>query len=262
MRWRDRDHEKLRSTVKKFNAKIAYHAKKEGMQEYLPQKKSMKELRSLIGTRKDYDTLVKSMERFLVKGAEKPIKTEYGETLTEWARDEFYRNQKIENRRRAKRAKELGEKDVTIAGQSTGNKRSEMGSIKENATKELHRNVDKMKKGEFERIARLMEKRMLSTYDNERKILMLENYIKGLIKEGYSEKLQQLLLTVPLETFVDVVDTDELATFAFIYDPQELAIREEYLYDLWWEHSTGHKVTDINVKAIRAQVAEEMEEFY
>lgn len=70
IRWRKADQEDLSRAVKNYNAKITRLAKKDPMAE-LPQRVSVKDIRSGIKTRDDYKDVLQSLRSFSAKGGEK-----------------------------------------------------------------------------------------------------------------------------------------------------------------------------------------------
>ena len=255
IRWGRSDYSKLSHLVRKVNKKVfEIEVKRPDIAGYQPAMLDYQELKSNIKTRKDLHNVINKYERYLREGVEETIKSDRGAVASKWAVREFEINQRAENARRRATAKQLGEKDVTIAGKSTGVKRAEMGSIKENAVKPSKKTFKNQSQEEWERASRLFEKRMMSTYDDERLKLMAENYVKGLIAEGYSDELQQLINKIPLEKFREIIDTDETATFDFIYDPLELKVKQESLIELWEQYVDDEVDNKINFDEIGKQV--------
>ena len=79
IKWRDTDEKALAKAVRKFNAKRTRLLKQvPELEEFLPAKLSTKELKKTIKTRRDFNNEINSIERFMQKGAEKPIVTKEG----------------------------------------------------------------------------------------------------------------------------------------------------------------------------------------
>lgn len=251
IRWRESDVKELERLINNFNQKL-YRTKKNKpeLAEYLPQRMNKADAIASIETRDDLKRLQGQLSRFTQRGAEKPFESSRGLKTTQWAVDEFKRNQRAENIRRAKRKKELGEKEVKRGGQPTGAKRKEMGKIKENAVKPSKKNPARMSAEEFEKASKLFEAKMRESYTEEQKRNMQINYIRGLIHEGYSDELANYLTTIPTEKFLEIIDTDETATFDFIYDPINRQTKEDILWDVWEEHGTGTNVLGASLDEI------------
>jgi hypothetical protein len=210
-----------------------------------------KDLKSQVKTRRDFNNLMNKYNRYLKDNAEEIQKNDRGAVATNWQIKEFNIAQRAENTRRKHMREKLGEKEVTIGGKGTGVKRKEMGSIKENAVKESKKSFKGMRSQEdWEKAFKLMDKRMNSTYYEDAQRRMLENYIKGLIQEGYSDELLKLMNTIPLDIFEEIIDTDEFATFGFIYDPIELSMKQDRLIELWSQHSDENTNNGVNYEAL------------
>ena len=251
IRWRNNDVAEIERLVRNYNAKLYRIQKKDpSAVDYLPSKLNKKEVMKSIETRQDFKRVSASIKRFSQRGAEKPFTSDRGLKTTQWAVDEFKRNQKEENKRRAAQRKKLGEMEVKQGGKPTGAKRKEMGRIKENAVKESTKDPKHMSAKEFEKASRMMENKMRESYNAEQRRQMQINYIRGLMREGYDEELTNYLLTVPTDKFMEVIDTDESASFDFIYDPLALKVRQDELWNVWEEHGTGENVLGITLDDI------------
>lgn len=248
IRWRKSDEKELRRRVKNYNAKIRYIEKNKPELAHLqPERVSFKDLKSKITTRSDFKYELEKLTLYSKKGSEKEFSNQYGVKTTQFEKELFERNQARENRRRARRRKEIEGTEVTIAGVGTGQTRASMGTIKENAVKESKRDPNKMNVEDWKRLTSLFDKKQHTAYNEEQKLQMLKNYIKGMQRVGFSEELQEFMNTIDLDTFIKVVDTDEAGKFDFIYDKIELKRKEEKLWQLWEQHSTGKNLNNINI---------------
>lgn len=255
IRWGRSDYSKLSHLVRKVNKKVfQIEVTRPDIAGHQPAMLDYQDAKSQIKTRQDFHNFVNKYERYLREGVEETIKSDRGAVASKWAVREFEIAQRAENTRRRAVAKRLGEQDVTIAGKSTGVKRAEMGKIKENAVKPSKKNFKSQSQEEWERASKLFERKMMSTYNDERMQAMVENYIKGLIAEGYSDDLLQMFNKIPLDKFREIVDTDETATFDFIYDPLELKSKEESLFELWEQYVDETIDNHIIIESISEQV--------
>lgn len=111
IRWRESDLAELRRLTKNYNAKIARQRRKliEEERRYeasqLPQKKSVRELREAIGTRRDYNRELETMQNFIETGLKYKVDANTKKSLHATVRD-F--NSKIN--RLSVRAKSQGER--------------------------------------------------------------------------------------------------------------------------------------------------------
>ena len=246
MSWRESDTQNLRRIVRNYNAKITRAAKKLPVDEvgYLPKKMSMKEAKAAIATRADYNRLTSSLQRFSRRGAETIVSSSRGAKATQYEVKEFAIKQRIDNARRTRERKALGEKEVKIAGKGQGKTRAEMGSLKENALKPSRKKFKNMSQKEWELASKNLDRLLNATDREERKRQMKENYLKGLTESGFLDEnpeLEQLIRDLDLETFYETVQTDETATFFFYKDPIAFEARLEALKDTWATAKKGAK---------------------
>lgn len=258
IRWGRSDYSKLSHLVRKVNKKVfEIEVKRPDIAGYQPAMLDYQDAKKDIKTRQDYNNFIKKYERYLREGVEEIKTSDRGAKATTWAVREFEIAQRAENTRRRATAKRLGEQNVKIGGKDTGVKRAEMGKIKENAVKPSQKKFKNQSQREWELASRLFDRKMHSTYNDERQQAMIENYVKGLIAEGYNDELINLLNKIPLKRFLEVVDTDEKATFDFIYDPLELKAKQESLIELWEQYVDEETDNNINFDAIMKEVQNE-----
>lgn len=107
IKWRDKDKELLKKTVKNFNAKINRLLKKNPYAEsYLPEKVSYSKLKQDLQYRKDFNKMIKSLQRFSRKGAEEL--TSFIDTpMTRWEKREAAISKGNLNRMRTAKRKKL-----------------------------------------------------------------------------------------------------------------------------------------------------------
>lgn len=239
-KWENKENKKtFNRTIDRFNKKLDQVAIPDNI-DYLPMKIDKKVAREEIENYEHFQHFIDRHSSFLKEGAEEIVKSNRGGKFTKWEVEEFYKNQDKFNEEARKRAEELKKKPVTIAGKDTGQTRATMGSIEENEVRESHKNPYNMTQEEFRRATRLMEKRMKPSYTQEQAKNKLVHYCVGLEHQGLGD-LVDIMKKVPLDVFLEKLDTDEIADFDFIYDPQELAVRREKLLELWQPLATNEK---------------------
>lgn len=260
IRWGRRDYSRLSHLTRKVNKKIfEIEVTRPDIKDYQPQMLDYQEVKKSIKTRSDFNHIMKQYERYLREGSEEIVKSDRGAVDTKWAVNEFNINQRAENRRRAKKKAEIGEKPVTIANKLTGAKRKEMGKIKENETHASKKKFKDKSQQEWEMAKNLFEKKMRSTYNEERKRLYMENYIKGLISEGYPDDVVEMMNKIPLGKFMEIIDLDEVASIDFIYDPIELKIRSDKIRELWAKYVDKNTNNNFDFTSIEKAVSYEYE---
>lgn len=236
IRWRDRDHQELRREIKNFNARLSYAAKKNpDAAAFLPERMSMKKAVESIETRQDYNRLIQSMGRFNAQSAE-IVKSSRGAQASKWSVDEFKRMQTAENRRRTLERKRIEAQEVKIAGKGQGVTRAQMGSISENALKPSQKKFKNLSQQEWDRAFKSMERLFNAQARKEQREKMRENYIRGLRNSGVlgaQPDLEGIIRSVDIDTFIETVETDEVATFAFYNDPQGFEVITKNIANAW-----------------------------
>ena len=186
-----------------------------------------------IHTRADFNRTINSLKRFSKKGAETPVKASRGAKSSKWEVGEFKRKVAIDNARRTRERKKLLEKEVTTRGKKTGETRARMGTIKENSLKPRKRNFKNMSQKEWDLAKKNIDQALDPLNSEFRKHNMRLNYVKGLQDSGYSDDIVSMVLEMDIDDFIEITQTDEEASFDFIYDPIEQKMKEEALFDTW-----------------------------
>lgn len=237
MRWSDSDVAELQRTIKNFNNKLYRQRKKNPEQaEVLPQTVKKSDMIEQIETRADFNRIVNSLQRFTRRGAEETVESAKGAKATKWEVEEATRKQAIENARRTRERKKLEEQEVKISGKGTGVKRAEMGTLKENELKPSRKKFDNMSQKEWDLFKRNMDNMMNATYHREKRAKMRENYIKGLRDAGFLDsnpELETYVRGVDINTFYNLTQNDETATFDFYKDPIAYEHRRQVLLSTW-----------------------------
>lgn len=237
IRWRESDTAQLKRAVKNFNAKISYQLKKHPERaEYLPQKLKYKDVKANISTRSELNRQLHSLQRFQKRGAEKPVHGLRGVKTTEWEWKEYKTKERIDNARKTRELKKVQDEEVKIGGKGTGNKRAEMGTVKENSLKPSHKSIDNMSQKEWELARKNIDNRLNENYRNSKLEQMRENYIKGLTENGFldfDDSIEFYIRNVDLDTFFTITQTDETGSFYFYKDPIAWETRREQIFKTW-----------------------------
>ena len=188
-----------------------------------------------IQTRAEFNALIRSLNRFTAKSA-KPAKNKNkrgGAQISQWEVKENIRQQNIHKKREIAKAESLKEKEVTQGGKGTGKTRAEMGKLREQPTNIPIYDPTQMRQEEWEVHKKYIENALKPSYSYERALLFQKNYIKGLIRVGMPRDVNEMLQRVDPKKFVEILDTDEYATFDFIYDPAGVAAVADLLRETW-----------------------------
>lgn len=213
MRWRDKDNREMQRIVNNYNAKLRRLEKKNPeIAEYLPEKMTMKKLRSKIETRQDFNRELNSLARFSRRGAEKLVEGPKGLKVTQYEVDEAKTKVRIVNIKRAYERKKLG------FSPEKGN----MGQIESQNLQPKKFSLNKTPR-EWEKFMETLDKEVATNFKANQLEKYKENYLKG-INENLGEKgeeLAKLLDTLEPEALFTHSVTNPLLTIDFIYDPLE-----------------------------------------
>lgn len=229
IKWRDTDKKELAKAVRKFNAKRTRLLKQvPELEEFLPPKASTKDIRKSVQTRRDLKNELNALERFMRKGAEKPIVTKEGIKTTAYEKKEIAIKVRAINQRRAAELKK--------AAPST--EKGTMGTIRENNLKPKKYDIDKIKKSDWKKFVESVEKQSKDSYASDRYDRYKENFIKGL-ENAFGEKGSELIeiaKQIDAETLTQMYYDDPILQIDFIYDPLEMQVK----IDAMEEHLTGY----------------------
>lgn len=82
IRWSENDKKELSRLIKNYNAKIDYHAKKNGSKEGLPQKLKVREVKANIVSRNDFNRTLDKITLFLKRGGEQLLENKNAVKIT------------------------------------------------------------------------------------------------------------------------------------------------------------------------------------
>lgn len=220
IKWRDSDRKALATAVRKFNTKRTKLLKQvPELEAFLPKKASVKEIKVSVQTRRDFNNELKSLERFLAKGAEKPIVTKEGVKTTQYQKRELLiKVNAINARRRA---------ELKKAAPST--EKGTMGTIRENNLLPKNADINKVKKSDWAKYVESVEKQSKDSYSDDRIVRYKENYLKGL-ENAFGESgnhIKQLASQLSGDVLMDMYYNDPVLQLDFIYDPLEMAVKIE-----------------------------------
>lgn len=242
IKWRASDAEKLTKEIERFNAKI-YRTKRAHpeLENILPEPIRKEDKHNLIAVlknkpRSEFNKEINSLDRFLRKGAEKPITSKTGNTVTKWEKNEIGLKVAQINRERTKERKAVESMDATSQGQSLGMKRGQMGSERLNELKPKKFDFNKIKGGkEWEKYKASVLKQSSPTARNQRMEEYKANYIKGLQESfgEYANDIIDIINDLPAETVVNTYYTEQEATITFFYERQDMELKLEILQNIW-----------------------------
>lgn len=219
IRWRNQDIVKLRKTVSKFNAKLTRLIKAHPeFADFLPSRLSVKNARENITTRNDFNRFIASHERFMIKGAERPIMSKSGVMSTVWEHNEVKRNIALINRRRKAQLKKINPSPY----------KGNMGTIEHNNLRPIKDRFDDLPSKVWKQFIAQVEKQTREDYFVEKCVLYQNNYLKALYVNlgDYAEKIAQRVLKIdPIKFFEISMDNFDTLSIDFPYDELEMIIK-------------------------------------
>lgn len=220
IKWRNTDEKALANTVRKFNAKRTRLLKQvPELEEFLPEKLSVREIKKTIKTRRDLKNELNSIERFMRKGAEKPIVTKEGVKTTQYQKKELEIKVRAINLRRAAERKKA----------NVSTEKGTMGTIRANNLQPKKVNFDKIRKEDWQKFIESVEKQSMDSYSQDKYDRYKENFIKGLENAfgQKGERLKKLAEQIEPETLTQMYYDDPILQIDFIYDPLEMDVKIE-----------------------------------
>lgn len=243
IRWRKSDIEKLEREVKRFNAKISRLEKKPPeLADVLPERVNKRDLMENIKYRSTFNRELRSLDRFSVRGAEKPITNKEGVTVTKWERKETAYKYAQWNRQLSQERKEAEYTDVTSQGKPTGLKRGEMGSVRMKSLEPRKVDFEKVKSSkEWDKLVARVDKNLSDDFTLQKMERFKQNYIQGLenVFGEYGKDLIEKIKELSPEVIVKTFYSEQEASIDFIYDPIELAARYDVISGIWDNAAIG-----------------------
>ena len=197
--WRESDTRELARVVRNFNAKVNRLIKQNPqMENVLPEKVSVGQLKELINTRQDLKRELNSLKRFSKRGSEQIVEvpdTDYNLKITKWQRTEINRRVGIINRRRAKRLESLADLEATSRGESLGYKRSDigMGRATEVSLSPMNAFTRRMNQRDLKMKWQGILKESQSDYFTQKDFRLRNNYIKALEQNFNVNDIQDVI---------------------------------------------------------------------
>jgi hypothetical protein len=226
IKWRASDGKALERYVRNYNAKVKRLVKKDPSNaQYYPETLKLKDVKSKIKTRQDFNRETAKIKRFSQKGVEKIKETPTGLKATAYELKEASIMQRIVNTRRKREIERLGltpERGVSTQV--------------EKATLYPKKPVTKVKPQDFRKYLESLEKEVGSKFLDQAKEQYKKNYLKGLydeLGEGAS-KIEALLINMDSNFIVDNSLGNPYLTIDFQYDDQiSIESRIDRIYEEW-----------------------------
>lgn len=239
IRWRESDLKEVERVVRNFNAKI-YRLRKKAdtgtflpvMKAQLPETVRVAEFVEGIGTRQQLNRELNKLKRFSRWGSEEIVTSSRGGKTLKWYVDEAKEATRILNIQKAHQRKALQQKDVTSRGSKTGTKVADFARM-QTELRPTRVNFENLSQKEWDLKRRWIDRQIDPLFQEQKKYSMRANYIKGLENMGFSPDIVEIVRNLPIDRFVEIVQTDTEGEFSFIYDPLEFEAKEGALKEVW-----------------------------
>lgn len=229
IKWRKQDLKKLSQYVGKFNAKITRELRKNPEAwEYYPPRFNVRQLRTQIQSREDFNRFIKSVDRAFKPGAFTPVETKKGKKTTKWVLKEINLANRYINRKKQKM------RDKVNPSYYTGT----MGSVEANALSPRKFDPDKMDENSFNKYVESTSHQARSQYWNERITKYKEDYLANIEKHFNMEdkkvkELYDLVSKIPADIMFFNYYADAELQINFFSDPIEAELLVERALNAW-----------------------------
>lgn len=223
---------KLAKEVKAFNAKRARIIKKNpDAVNYLPNKQSVKQLRTLIANRNDERRIIRSLEAFRKEDAQTPQITKSGVKTTKWQINELKKQTRLLNKRRAERLAELEEKRKNLPYHTDRLEVLALKPRKETA-------YDYKRKADWDKFVELTMEEVSGNFDKIVAERYKQNYLVALESEFTFpdldvSRLRGIIERLPPEKFIEAYKADPRLELKFMYNAIEQQEKFDYVVEAW-----------------------------
>lgn len=187
IKWSENDKKELSRLIKNYNAKIDYHAKKNGSKEGLPEKLNVKEVKANIVSRKDFNRTLDKIALFLKRGGEQILENKNGVKITKAEYQYTMKNINEVNAKNEKERNKMLNNPVYVNGELLMNARR-MSTL--NKLQPFIFNFNNIT--DFQSYAKYFESKLFDTHWKLEEQAYLETLIEC-IEEQYSEKNIEIL---------------------------------------------------------------------
>jgi hypothetical protein len=196
-------------------------------------------LKQQIKTREDFNRVMKEMQSFSKKGAEKAVTNESGVTVSKWELNIAKKHYKALEKEKAGLLKDYMEEQATDRGKPLPFKRGEMGTERADELKPRKPfNFDKFQSAkDWDMFNKYLNKKVMANARYDSDLAMQTNYVSGIIDifgEENAKRLIDKINSLSPDEFVKNYMKDEQATFEFLhYDQTEQNAKLSYLNKAW-----------------------------
>ena len=221
IRFRRSDAGKLSYAVRKFNEKIR---ELEGLErEFAPEEVNYKKLKENIISRREFNRVLKSLQRFTRKGQEDIVKLDSGENISKWEKHEI----NLASKRATKMLTVEYMKEVQKPVNVFGMKNDRISQIEATLN-----SIDKLEKSRgniFKKIKERIFKLGVTDKELKKAVIFKENFLKGMKDKqfknfknvGLFENFINTKLKNPMKFYETISKSEIFSNFFTWYDSSE-----------------------------------------
>ena len=218
IKWSTDDSKAISNAVRQFNAKRTRLIKRTPfLEQYLPDKLNVSDVRGRIETRADFKRELKSIQRFMKPNAAKLVQSKKGLIVTLYEKLEIsYKIRRIN----ARRKKEREEMPIDT-------EHGTMGAVRKNNLQPKNFDFDEMDLDNWDSFVESVERQSMPNYASGKQSLYKENFIKGLesIFGDQAEELKKLVAKIDPKQLYEIYYTNPVLRMEFLYGAQERSFR-------------------------------------
>lgn len=204
----------------------------------MPKRVNKTGLKEGITTRVDLNNIIKSLKTI----DDAMIHTTRGGKMSIGTYKEWKDKEKKANLIKKKERERIEKLPTFTAGKPTKLTKGQMHSVKDNSLKERNRNIKNMSNKDIDASFKALDSVLNRRQANERKKEYRENYITALKNNGvYSEEIEKLVKSVPLQWFVDTAELDEQAQIEYAYSQEQAEKVISHITTAWKESVKRYK---------------------
>lgn len=224
----------LNQAIRRFNRKRERIIKKnKEAVDYLPEKKTVRQVKELIGNKRDRNKIIRQLNNFMKADAEKQYITKQGVVTTKWQIDVLREQTRAINRKRRERKKELAEKKANLPYHTDTLKQLSLEPRKLTA-------YEYKQKAHWNEFLRRSEEEFSSRFRDITDERYKQNYLKALFSDETmpdfnTGKIAELVKTLPADVIVKALDNNPNLELSYQYSFEEQEVKYMEILEGWQE---------------------------
>lgn len=260
IKWLKRDNAKVAKAVKRTNAKI----KRLNEKGFDIAPISSKEIKKNIGTRKDFNKLLKEVDQFVARGSEKGKKKEYI-----WGFEKTYQKARYEAREKEKAIKlnEYLNEPVYSRGQFLGLRKEQSAGSRfmDSHEAELQpTKFDTSSRKNFNSMTKSINNYFNPKVSNAQDNRYKENFIKGIRGQIGDPVLERMIAMLPAEEIVRLGRQETEFNIDFVYEGHAQELKRQTLREIIepvFKEYRDNKMAELKRKGTPKDVLEQIKGF-